>query len=150
MNSPCAGNANLATIAGSTVQLKDGESTLIGCPNSENSKKNNLIVKAHSIGKRRTVPVYVNHVIARCIKGKMEYSSVGRGYELREPSTMICDKGYRPDLIYEDQLNTGCNKFTMYFQVVDGGTKDLYKVQIMDGMLDANNNALFTHISMVS
>jgi hypothetical protein len=148
MNSGCAKYAKLATIKEKYIQLQHDESVLIGCPLSQTGI-NNLKVRAMAISTRQPETLYVNHIIARCNNGKIEYSGFDNNYELKEPSSIVCKNSYKPKFEYTENKISEINNFIMYFQVYNANTEKFVSVQIMDGILDAKNNALFTHISMV-
>jgi hypothetical protein len=72
---------------------------------------------------------------------------MGVVYKLGKPKNLVCQYDHKPNITM--QTGTRFKHFNMSFKIFNGDTNVFYKVPIMDGMLDASNNALFTHISMV-
>jgi hypothetical protein len=151
LDSECGENAKLATIIEAYVPLKHGKSVLIGCASSNPKQRNLMRVQVSSPALKDRGSLLVNHIIAKCNDGQIEYSGMGDAYKLEEAYNLVCQHENDPINTYHRDVQSGTsfNHFNMRFEIFNGRTDVLYKVPIMDGMLDASNNALFTHISMV-
>lgn len=132
------------------VIFKHEDSVLIGCSNVTDKNTNTLKVPVVNQGTiKSTGTLYLSYIIVTCNDGILKYSGIPASTEITAPSTMACIENNMPTFEYvENKANPKFVKFVEFFDVFDGTTR--YKADVIDGMLDDKNNAIYSHIEMVS
>lgn len=140
-------NSRLANIIEGEIRIKKDESILIGCPFSESENPNELNVfvenKAWEAHKKK-----LSKLIVKCGDNqKLEYYP---NEAVINPSQMSCE--YNTDSTFHHETNRINNwmKYSQRFIVYDHATGINYNINIMDGMVDDKNNAIYTHMIMVT